>query len=111
MKVKDYQCVWADNPDTLSERVRGLVKKGYELYGPPMFVQTPNVASKASYHGNLALQYSQSPSHTFAQVLIKPVSQIVELKLPVLQGEQSCANCDCAPNLSGEARKSCGRLG
>lgn len=71
MKVKDYQCVAATSPQALNKQIKGLIKRGYELYGPPMVQQTQTLAA---YKANgIVSPYSENPDRTYVQVMVLPV--------------------------------------
>lgn len=46
--------------------------------------------------------------------MIRPVKELEKKPIELIplqtKGNQSCADCSCEPNNTGEARKSCGRL-
>lgn len=104
MKVKDFIMVSENSADLLTEKIKGLLKKGYELYGPPMMAQSQNL-DWGTYYDRI-FQKSIKPNCSYSQALILPSASKT---LPVLEGKQNCANCSCSPN-STENTRACGRL-
>lgn len=107
MKVSDYVCIRKSHSVEFTNEVREWLKKGYELYGPPVMQVSPTLIG--SRYGNFAV--SGRDTYDYMQVLVKPAKEPKPkpVKLPVIQGAQNCADCSCGPALAIEGR-SCGRV-
>ncbi len=121
MQIDDYIWCCSESANGLTKQVRNLLDEGYEPYGPPMFgavALTSGATNDNGYNKGGNGYTSSEESLTFSQVMIKPLKVKEEPKklafIPLSQnigGSQSCADCSCEPNETGEARRSCGRLG
>lgn len=107
MKATDFVCIRKSSSREFEDSVKNLLKKGYELYGPPVMQVSPTLVSSG-----YGYSISGKDTYDFMQILIKPVKEKIKTTLPLLkfpsQGIQNCSDCSCDPATPNENR-SCGR--